>query len=158
MALTSQWRSVLAALLVFAVSPLSTCAQMVCNITCSFHGTMVRDSSLSRPKRNESLPRSVNQSAAMHCHDPANSDGTHPVAFRSHNGACHRDSCVSSEGAAAASVVAQGNWSTAPTDVIAAQLSSAIPLAMPALTGRHRSRNYCVACPDVLAASGTLRI
>src|SRR5579864_6141242 len=158
MALTAQWRSVLVALLVFAVSPLSTCEQMVCNITCSFRRTAVQDSGLSRPKHNESLLRSVNQSAGMHCHDLANSVGTHPLAFRTHNGACHRDYCVSSEGAAAASVVAQGNGSTAPTNVIAAELSSAIPFAMPTLTGRHRSHNFCVACSDVLAASGTLRI
>ena len=158
MALTAQWRNVLVALVVFAVSPLSMCAQAVCDISCSFHEGTVPDPGLDSPKGDEGQIRSVNQSKAMHCRELANPDRTHPCAFRSRDGSCHGDSCVSLEGAAAASVVARGNWSTAPTEVFAAELSSAIPLAMPALTGRHRSCISCVACLDVLAASGTLRI
>jgi hypothetical protein len=157
MALTGQRLKALVALLVFAVSPLSVCAQAVCSFSCSFHEDSVRDSGLNSGKGNQVRLHSVEQSAGMHCHNLANSDGTHPGAFRSHDGACHRDTCVSSEGAAAASVVAQGNWSTAPTGIVAAKLFGSTPLPT-ALTVGHRPRNYRLACPDFLAASGTLRI
>src|SRR5689334_23839585 len=109
MALTAQWRNALAALLVFAVSPLSMCAQAVCNINCSFHEGNVPNPGLHPPKGDEGQIHSANRSKAIHCHELGNSVRTHPCAFRSRDGSCHGDSCVSLEGAAAASVVARGN-------------------------------------------------
>src|SRR5262249_5305802 len=127
MVMSAKLRNLLVLWLAFAVSPLSISAQTVCEFSCSFHKTTVRDPDLSNPKRNEALVYSVKQSD-MHCHDQADSSGTHLRAFRNPKGACHRDTCGSPEVAPAASIIAQGKWSTPPTVVIAVGLFSAIPL------------------------------
>src|SRR5215475_1047478 len=104
MAMSAKLRNLLVLRLAFAVSPLSISAQAVCEFSCSFHKTTVRDPELSNPKRNETLVRSVKQTTGMHCHDQADSNGEHLRAFRNPNGACHRDSCGSPEVAPAASI------------------------------------------------------
>ena len=156
MAMTAKWRNLLVMLLVFAVSPLSVCASAACNITCSFRDAIIPGPRLSGPERQEAVKGSVKHDAGMHCHGPADADGTHSVAFRNHQGPCHRGECLSPE-VVVAPALAQGNCAD-PTQAIDIEPFAAITPATPPLAVRHISRNSRTRLPDVFAVSGVLRI
>lgn len=160
MALATKWRNLLAALLVFAVSPFSACAQIACNVTCAFHWAGTRAYGLDSPQSKEVSTASARQSAHMHCHDHEDSSGPHCNDFRSGNGSCRRDACASPE-SDAARVIAKADLSAHRTEVIDYGVSihraSAISLATSDPL-RPRARNSSTGFHDVLSASGTLRI
>ena len=156
MAMTAKWRSLLALLLVFAVSPLSMCASTACNITCSFHDATIPGPRLIGPEPQEPVQGSVGHDADMHCHAPADSPGAHSVAFRNHQGPCHREKCLSPE-VVVAPTLAQGK-SADPTQAIDVEPSAAISPATPSWAACHLPRNSHTRLPDVFAVSGILRI
>jgi len=157
MAWTGKWRSFLALWLVFAVSPLSMCAQTVCDLSCSLHETTAYDSGLHKSKGHEALAGSVKRSADMHCHKLSDSPGTHSGAFVDRNGVCHGNNCLLAE-VGTAPAAAQVESSNAPARGIGLEALNAIALGNPALTGVHRLPESCVRCSDAFAVSGTLRI
>ena len=157
MARTGKWRNFLALWLVFAVSPLSMCAQTVCDLSCSLHETTAYDSGLHKSKGHEALAGSVKRSADMHCHKLSDSPGTHSGAFVDRNGVCHGNNCLLAE-VGTAPAAAQVESSNALAQAAHIQTLNAIALGNPAPTGVHRLPESCVRCSDAFAVSGTLRI
>ena len=155
--MAAKFRNLLIVLVVFAVSPLSVCAQIVCDISCSFQEATVPDSGHKSSKPNQILTTSVNHSTRMHCHEAADADGASSSAFRNLHGACHKDNCASYQ-IGAVPAIPQGKSSTAPAHVIGVEASTVIALATPALVALHRLRNSRTIFSEVLAASRTLRI
>jgi len=153
----AKWRGVVALLLVFAVSPFSACAQAVCHLTCSRHLSAVPDAGPKSPRHREALSGSAAESAGMHCHGRADSDGAHPGVFRNSGRSCHQDNCVLTE-VAAAPAVAQDKGPGAPVQVIRIEPSNFILITTPTLSECHRWCDPRVSFSDFQAASQTLRI
>jgi hypothetical protein len=147
---TAKWRKVLVLWLGFAVSPLSMCAQTVCDITCSFPASPRHSA---RPE--EAFRGSPKGSAGTHCHELAGSGDEHPATFPNPKAACHQDNCITRE-IRMAPTVAQGKLRAAPLDRIAPP--GAVRFATPPVTERHRPPNPSVKFTAVLAVSEILRI
>lgn len=156
MAMAAKWRNLLAILVVFAVSPLSMCASTACNLTCSFHDAAIPGPRLIGPERQQAVEVSVKHDPGILCHGPADSEGAPSLAFRNHQGPCHREKWLSLE-VVVAPALAQGKCAD-PTQAINVQPSAAISPATPSLGVRHRSRNSRARLPDVFAVSRILRI
>jgi hypothetical protein len=155
MTMTAKWRSLLAMLLVFAVSPPSMRASTVCDISCSSREVTVPGSRLNGPAGRPAVTGSVKHDAGMHCHSPADSDESHSAALRNRQGRCHKDKCLSAE-VVVIPAFARGKC-TRPSQVIPTDLST-VPLAKPSPARRDISPNSRTRLAEVFAASGILRI
>lgn len=161
MALTTKLRNLLAALLVFAVSPFSVCAQIACNVTCSLHSAGEPKSQRKGLNHEEVSADSVQHSDGMRCHHVAERDGVHPEAFLSRDRNCQLENCgvvgapAAPANAQSERLTGQGPWAAR---LIGGQPSNAIALGVLAPTSPHRSWRSRFKFHDVLASCGTLRI
>lgn len=156
MAMTARWRSLLAMLLVFAVSPLSMCASTVCSITCSFLGATVRGARLTGPERKVAVRSSVKHDAGMRCHGPADADGRRSVAFGNRKGPCHGEKCVPPQGVVRPTLAERK--CTIPTPSIRTEPSAGSQGPPPLVVPHRIPRNFRTGSPGLFAVLGTLRI
>ena len=156
-AMTAQWRNLLAMLLVVAVSPLSMCASTVCGITCSFLGATVRGAPLAGPERKVAVGGSVKHDDGMHCHGPADADGRGSGALGNRKGPCHGQKCVPPE-RVVGPILAERK-SAGPTPSVRSEPSAGISQGAPPLVVPHPiPRNFRAGLPGLFPVSETLRI
>jgi hypothetical protein len=158
MAMTAKWRSFLIVVLVLGVSPFSSCAQIVCSISCSHHGA--RNSSApgdpESPERKDSVGAG-NAPRTSPCQDEAESHAPDSGAFRNRKGVCHKSHCALSE-VAAAKPFTKSRRSTVTTSIIGARPTSAAAIINSPLTRSQRRFSPPLGFSETLALSGILRI
>lgn len=142
----------LVVLLALALSPLSACAQIVCNVTCAFQEGHAPHSGMNAaPGSNGSLDG--DKSTGMHCHGERDVAARDARVSANPNRECQPDSCVSSEGGATPAV-SERDALHAPSANIESQVLARASASLVSLPSHPTAQNVC----DVLSASGTLRL
>jgi hypothetical protein len=149
MRMTANWRNALIIVLALALSPLSSCAQIACDMNCSFHTAGVSH-------EQEQTASSAAGQQLMHCHDVVNTNDKERSLGTARRG-CHGDNCALSETRGWPTF--SGSYGpTAANYVIPFQVSDSTALQNWVRLERYPVPDAPSGLLDVLALSGTLRI